>query len=55
MKTIVRTIALVLALFAAAALASCGKREAKKIIEELAVYYGTYGGESDKKVGENRG
>ena len=53
MKTIVRTIALVLALCAAAALASCGeKREAKKIIEELAVYYGTYGGESDEKVGE---
>ena len=53
MKTIVRTIALTLALCAVFALVSCGtKREAKKIIEELAVYYGTYGGESDEKVGE---
>lgn len=53
MKKTVKMIALALALCAVFAFASCGaKREAKKIIEELAVYYGTYGAESDEKIGE---
>ncbi len=53
MKKTVKIIALALALCAVFAFASCGeKREAKKIIEELAVYYGTYGAESDEKIDE---
>jgi len=64
--TVKRTISLLLALLFALSLASCGAdrgepsdttgtekpRGAQDIIEELAVYYGTYGEEADSKTNE---